>query len=415
MKGTVKIFNREFEYDFLSAWIKYNRLQNEYTQEALAHGICSTSHLSYFESGKKALRGEIIEALLKKMNIHEIKDFYDMGAIRQKFYNMMFEMENSNYDSAKAIYEEISNMEYLIILSPYNIEYRVYQFIYNSFLGKRSYLDLKQEIITLDKIYSSLSEELQYLYMFMSGKFIYKRKDHAEGLQRMLTAHAIKDTPWINYHLGFSYCFDDKPLKGVYYLEKSLESYERNGRYVNALWCHNNLGICYNFLGIYEKSEKHFKAALTGAEYFNINDILGDIYTNLSDLYLKLKNYNESILWSKKALLTPVDPLLPASNYIEACIKLNNIEECQKIFSTYLTEEHQNSKYYYWLYFLNLSLFHFEEDLFYEEVTQKILPYYEGINYIEFWRSIKIKLIEYLEKRRRYKEANKIYKELLKC
>lgn len=414
MKGTVKIFNREFEYDFLSAWIKYNRLQNEYTQEALAHGICSTSHLSYFESGKKALRPEIIEALLKKMNIHEIKDFYDMGAIRQKFYNMMFEMENSNYDSARAIYEEISNMEYLIILSPYNIEYRVYQFIYNSFLGKRSYLDLKQEIITLDKIYSSLSEELQYLYMFMSGKFIYKRKDHAEGLQRMLTAHAIKDTPWINYHLGFSYCFDDKSLKGVYYLEKSLESYERNGRYVNALWCHNNLGICYNFLGIYEKSEKHFKAALTGAEYFNINDILGDIYTNLSDLYLKLKNYNESILWSKKAILTPVDPLLPASNYIEACIKLNNIEECQKIFSTYFTEEHQNSKYYYWLYFLNLGLFHFEENLFYEEVTQKILPYYEGINYIEFWRSIKIKLIEYLEKRRRYKEANKIYKELLK-
>ncbi|WP_102400720.1 helix-turn-helix transcriptional regulator [Haloimpatiens massiliensis] len=413
MKGTVKIFNKEFEYDFLSAWIKYNRLQNQYTQEALAHGVCSTSHLSYFESGKKLLRGEIIEALLKKMNIHEIKEIYDMGAIRQKFYNMMFEIENLNYDNARAIYQEISSMEYLIILSPYNIEYTIYKFIYNFLLDKKSYTDLKQDVLTLDKIYSSLSEELKYLYMFMSGKLIFKYKDHDEGIQRLLAANKIKDTPWINYHLGFSYCFDDKPLKGVYYLEKSLESYERNGRYLNALWCHNYLGICYNFLNIHDESEKHFKAALTGGEYFNIDDILWHVYTNLSDLYLHLKKYNESVLWSKKALHTPHDPLLPASNYVEACIKLNKLEECKKIFSTYLVEEHKNSKYYYWLYFLNLSIFHIEEELFYEEVTQKILPYYQGINYIEFWKSIKIKLIEYLEKRRKYKEANKIYKELL--
>lgn len=83
MKGTVKIFGENIEYDFISAWIKYTRLQKEYTQEYLAHGICSTSHLSYFENGRKTLRPEIIEALLDKLGIHKIEKIVNIGLIRQ--------------------------------------------------------------------------------------------------------------------------------------------------------------------------------------------------------------------------------------------------------------------------------------------------------------------------------------------
>jgi hypothetical protein len=35
MNSTVEIFDKELEYDFLSGWIKYNRLQNEISQDAL--------------------------------------------------------------------------------------------------------------------------------------------------------------------------------------------------------------------------------------------------------------------------------------------------------------------------------------------------------------------------------------------
>jgi hypothetical protein len=40
MKDTILVFEKQFEYDFLSAWIKYNRLKMEICQEALAYGIC---------------------------------------------------------------------------------------------------------------------------------------------------------------------------------------------------------------------------------------------------------------------------------------------------------------------------------------------------------------------------------------
>lgn len=433
MKGTVQIFGKMFEFDFLSGWIKYNRIKNEMSQEALAHGICSTSHLSFFENGKKKLRGEIIEALLKRLNIHRIIDIDNIGLIRQKFYNMMLQVELFDYDIAKVIYKELLAMEDLLCPSPYNIEYKIYQLMYNILVERNTYNDLKQELRALDKIYSSLSEELQYLYMLITGKLIYDFKNHDEGIERLTTAHRLKETPWTNYRLGVAYCHNNEHIKATYYLEKALESYERNGRYYNALWCHNFLGICYTSLKIYEKAEKHFKTVLIGSDYFSMNKNLWSIYNNLSNLYFCKEEYDESMKWSsltmqnsstvssssedtrwlKAAWHINDEPILGACNYIDACIKLNRLDECKEIFDKYLYEEYESSRYYNHLFFLYLKVYHFEEEIFYKDVTEKILPYYQSIGYLNIHKKIKITLIEYLEKKRKYKEATKIYKELL--
>lgn len=415
MEGIINIFGKEFEYDFLAGWIKYNRLKNNFSQEALAHGICSTSHLSYFENGKKKLRGDIIEALLKKLNISEIKEFGHIGLLRQKFYNMISQIESFNKEGAKTVYKELIKMEDLINTSPYNIEYKIYQLIYNIFVEGFKYCDLKEDILTLDKVYSSLSNELKYLYMFISGKAIYKYESHSKGIERLVTAYKIKETPWINYHLGFAYCFNNEQLKSTYYLEKALESYEKSGRYINALWCHNYLGICYTELKIYEKGENHFKAALTGAEHFDMHEIFSHLYINLSHLCHCLKNYEESLKWSELALSLKIDDytMLAANNYADTCLKLDRIDDCIKIFDTYLIEEYQDSKYYPLLYFLYLCVYHLDDKIFYDKVTKEIIPFYESINYFNICKTIKFKLIEHLERKRKYKEANKIYKELI--
>ena len=66
MKSTLEVLGEELEYDFLSAWIKYTRMKN-----SLLHGTCSVSHLSYFKNGKKHLRKETIEILLRKLNVSD--------------------------------------------------------------------------------------------------------------------------------------------------------------------------------------------------------------------------------------------------------------------------------------------------------------------------------------------------------
>lgn len=413
MESTIIVLGKELEYDFLSAWIKYTRIKNGYSQEALAHGICSISHLSYFENGKKRLRKEIIEALLQKLNIEKIDKLASIGLVRQKLNNMMNDIESFNYEGAKLIYDELLKIESIINPSPYSIEFKIYDLMYKTFVQCKHYDYLKDDIVLLDKIYISLSDELKYLYLLVSGDILYKHHNNKLGIERQKKALNLKDTSWINFALGKNLCFNNNPAKGSYYLEKALDSYEKSGRYLNAVWCHNYLGICFSYLKIYENSEKHFNAGLMSAKHFDIDRLFCHLYNNLSDLYLSQGSYEESIKWSKLAIKTNYNDILPVYNYVSACIRLNKIDQCNEIFDKYLTEQYKSCKYYDAIYYLYLVVHKFNDDCFYDEVKNKILPYYEDIKKNDICMDIKLKLIEYLEKKRKYKEANKLYKELI--
>ncbi|MCT4543821.1 MAG: helix-turn-helix domain-containing protein [Vallitalea sp.] len=412
MKGCVQVFDKEIEYDFLSGWIKFNRLQNGYSQDALAYGICSKSHLSYFENGKKTLRGEIIELLLKKLDIHEISEIENIGKLRQKFYTMMLMVETYNFEEATNIYNELLEMEDIIKISPYNIEYKIYQLLYNAFVLRESYNTLKQDIKAIDNIYSSLTKELKYIFLFVSANVIYRYKSHEEGIEKLEKAMTIKKTPWANYILGFTYCFNDRQLEGIYYLEKALESYEKNGYYKNAMWCHNYLGVSHCALKHYNKGEYHLITALNGAKHFDIKNIYWHLYTNFSYLYFYKKDYEKSLTYAKKAMDLKKHPLLPAYNYAEACYHLNKMDEVDAIFEKYLVDEYKESIYYPFLEFLQLKIYHINEDIFYKR-TKEILEYYNENNHTDILRDIRLGLIEHLERKRKYKEATIIYKKLL--
>lgn len=414
MSTSLMILNTELEYDFLSAWIKYTRIANGISQEALSHSICSISHLSYFENGKKHLRKEIIEALLIKLNIKKIDSLANIGLTRQRLHTMMNDIESYNYDSAKVIYDELIRIEQIIKLSPYNIEFKIYELLYKSFVEAIYYNELKKDIDILDKVFHSLNNNLKYLYLFTSGYILYKSHHFDEGISRLKKALGYKDTSWVNYILGQAFCFNEKPAKGSYYLEKALDNYEKNGRYLNAVWCHNYLGICFSYLKIYDNALDHFNAALMSAKHFDMVKLFAHLYNNLSDFYLCKGDYEESTKWSRLAIETNYFDLLPIYNYILACIKLNRYEECDDLFNKYLNEQYKNSKYYNSIYFLYLIVHHFNDNLFYEEVKNKILPYYNDyVKKPDICKDIKLKLIEFLESKRRYKEANRLYKELL--
>jgi transcriptional regulator with XRE-family HTH domain len=146
MDNFVYILGNKFEYDFLSTWIKYNRIKEGISQEALAHGVCSTSHLSYFENSKKKLRSEIIEALLTKLRITNITGAKDIGLIRQKFNILMFQVESFDYESAEITY----NYLYCLYLSIFNfnenIFYKEVTEIILPFYRNAGYLDIHYKI-----------------------------------------------------------------------------------------------------------------------------------------------------------------------------------------------------------------------------------------------------------------------------
>ncbi|WP_242954411.1 helix-turn-helix domain-containing protein [Clostridium oryzae] len=412
LEDDVNVFGSIFEYDFLSAWIKYIRIKNGFSQEALAHGICSVSHLSYFENGKKHLRKEIIEALLNRLNIRNIDKLSSIGAVRQKLNTMMNDIESFNYEAAQRIYNKLVKMEKIIEMSPYNIEFKIYELMYKVFVQSKSYDELINDISVLDKVYLSLNDELKYLYLHITGTVISKNHFREEAIKRQKMALRIKDTSWVNYELGKTYTFYKTPATGIYYLEKALDSYEKGGRYLNAVWCHNYLGLAFCNLKIYETAEKHFKAALMSAEHFDMDKLYSHLYISFSNLYLCTEQYEESIKWSIKCMENS-NYYISAYNYLYASLKLNRIDQCKPIFDKYIDLSKDIPKKYYCIYFLYLVAYKFNDIFFYEEVRNKILPYYEKLKVLDICRDIKLKLIEYLENHRRYKQAAKLYKELL--
>lgn len=430
MNNLINIFGEKYEYDFLSVWIKYNRLKQGISQEALAYGICSPSHLSYFENGKKKLSSELITALLNKLKIINIKKLTDIGLIRQKFNKLLFEIESFDYEAAKITYTELTKLEPLLHDSPYSIEFNIYTLMYNILVERKSFSELKTAVIILDKIYSGLDENLQYLYLLITGKLLYHQQSHAEGIKRLEKAYRIKDTPWINYRLGVAYNENWEHLKSVVYLEKALNSYLLMGRYRNSLECHSFLGSSYTYLKIYDKAEFHLTSVLNGSDYFTLNKNIFGIYTNLANLYFNSGNYAKSIAYCKLAMNPPdisetdnrwltaawqtnEQPMLAACIYVEIHKKLNDVSKCKVILDKFLNDSYKNSIYYNYLYCLYLNIFYFDNNIFYNEITNIILPFYKNIGYLNITNKITLLLIEYLENRRKYKEANSLYKELL--
>jgi transcriptional regulator with XRE-family HTH domain len=405
MDNNVCIFGREFEYNFLSCWIKYNRIQLGISQEALAHGICSVSHLSYFENSKKRLRGEIIEALLKRLKITTIPDVKDIGLIRQKLHKLTFHVESFEYAAAEAVLAELLAIEPILKNSAYNIEFNIYKLMYNILVDRKTYTELETSINKLDKIYDNLDKDLQYLFMLSTGKFLYDNLNHTEGINRLENAYKLKDSPWINYRLGVAYLHNLEPLKAVIYLEKALNSYAMTGRYRNSLECHNFLGSCYESLKIYDKAEYHYKIVISGSEFFSLNKNIFGAYTNLASLYFNMNRYEESITFCKLAMKLPVSsttadpwlkaawnideqPILAACIYIEVLIQLKELSMCKQIFDQYLTSTYENSLYYPYLNTLYLSIFHFDKDMFYNQITKITLPFYKKIGYLHIYNKL---------------------------
>lgn len=420
MENQIKVFKQYYDEKLLMAWIKFLRLEQNLSQEELAYGICSASYLSYFESGKKTLSGEWIELLLSKLKVSKLNNNLDQGILRSQYFELCQALESSRNDEGSRndvvdrIMDRIKTYESVLKDSPFYIEYRVYDYLYRC---QRRGLEDKEALLAetrnLDRIKDQLEEELQYYYYLASGRFIYKFVDHDDGIDRLEKAFHIRPSAWIHFSLGFSYCFHRAPLKAVYHFEEALRLYERSGGYINAVWCHNYLGICYTKLEIYNKAYGHYQTALKGAEHFGIHTLDYHLHVNLSDYYLNIKIYDKCIEYAKMAMQQKSDAILPAVNITEAAYHLGDIDTCTEYFDKYLQPQYSVSYYYMLLKFLHLYYMDRDNPNLYSFTLEEVIPYYEKLKYTNLITEIEIKLAEYLESKRRYKEACQIYKKYI--
>jgi hypothetical protein len=105
----------------------------------------------------------------------------------------MNDIEIYNFDVAKVIYNDLLKIEHIINQSPYSIEFKIYDLMYKTFVELMDYEYLKTDIVLLDKIYNSLSDELKYLYLLVSGDILFRHHDNEQSIERLKKALNFKD------------------------------------------------------------------------------------------------------------------------------------------------------------------------------------------------------------------------------
>jgi serine phosphatase RsbU (regulator of sigma subunit) len=171
-----------------------------------------------------------------------------------------------------------------------------------------------------------------------------QRKSKIDSLENLLNT-SIADTERVNVlnSLGWEFHNQD-PLKGLDYMERSLQLAEKlsfkrgirsaytglgvlngkQGNYTKALpyltrsaelcaelgdslnvgTLNGNIGIVYFHLGNYNKAVEHYLTAMRIYERFRNEDGLSSVYNNLGNLYTQNNNYEKGLEYHFKALET---------------------------------------------------------------------------------------------------------------
>jgi len=82
-----------------------------------------------------------------------------------------------------------------------------------------------------------------------------------------------------------------------------------------------------------------------------------------------LNSWETDKRWIKSAWHAIEQPILGACIYIEVHKKLNDGFNYKEIFDKFLTNSNENSVYYNYLYCLSLSIYNFNEDIFYNSYS----------------------------------------------
>lgn len=410
----------------LGSFIRFKRIKKDFTQEGLAHGICSVTYLSKIENEKIIPNQEIIKLLLKRLGI-EINDSLKIHDMINRVNSLIDEgiqlLEEKKFKEVEAIFKEIQKDKEMILNTP-NI-------IYDYYIFKLRYLvvidDLDQAKVVIEQlngIKDLLKPELYCSFLHYAGMYKSKKDKYKEGLQLLQEAEIVmnqigKPIPSLLYHMALTFSHLQNSVLAIYYTNESLKVYSNQMNYQRIIDCKMIIGINYIRVKRWEEAEKEFNNIMKVASAINNKVVMATVYHNLGYLYSKKGNHDAAMRNFQLSLdlkgtkdSSYFTTILYLVTYLYA---IKRLEECQAILEKVLKEKNLKS---YAMLEVQLRSIWFEvvfeigkkeiSDVisFFEDVA---LPYFLGINNQKHLGTCYYKLGKYYSKNRKYKLASEYF------
>jgi HTH-type transcriptional regulator, quorum sensing regulator NprR len=282
--------------------IRGYRKYRQLTQEELASGICSISHLSKIENGSKEYNEETISLLFKRLNI----DMYQVQKERSFFMKLVDDFYKTivyqDVESAKHKYSLINSNKEKLVLFGLNNLFEILSFRYYMFLEDRDkYVVIKKN---LQNETDKFSQEENILFSYFNAIFYILTGNFKEALALFTQ---LLDRPILHYgdfyyHLALTMSFTNNPGAAILYSNKALEQYDLYNNFTRKLHTQMILAINYQRIGALKESEHYYELLLTNSTRVNDVKNIASNSHNLSILKMAQQKDEEAIQLLQKSI-----------------------------------------------------------------------------------------------------------------
>ncbi|MGG1660865.1 helix-turn-helix domain-containing protein [Brevibacillus sp. NRS-1366] len=276
-----------------------HRIQNGFTQEGLARGICSISYLSKIENNKIQASQEVVTLLFSRLGISEL----DILTVDDDFDALL-----TNWKEV-ILSREVGRARVLKIEIDQKLKDKKFSAIFERFalLLDFGFQILVKNLSQAEVLYSKLeviskfftSEQL-YLYHQFQGLLKYALNDMQSSLRHLLNALNMggKDQqirPELYYQLALVYTRLYQIPFSIHYAQIAIGHFDHSADYMRSIDCKILLGI--NLIRIHDlqKAESILLSALKFAKLNNCLHTTGIVLHNLGYLYSIKKDHETAI------------------------------------------------------------------------------------------------------------------------
>ena len=409
--------------------IKQERLNQNIKQTVLANGICSTSYLSKIENNSTIPSEEVIQPLLKRLDLmleempldHEnqmIDDLYGLykNAILTRNKETVRESlqpyttRKFNFSELKNFYSYNLYMFRLMLITKEDI-HQIYP-IYQVLIKMEDDFDDKQRFL--------LNLNLG-IYNYLIGEY-YTALDKLEYALKMVNHSSFEEWELADFHnvISLSYFKCNEYFNAINHSSKSLKYYMDNLLFERAIDSYIVTGMAYKNMKNYHEAEKNYNLAKKLAMDYKLTQYKGMLYQNLGSLQAIQENHEKAIEYYTLSLANKegshqvegymITTLSIIKEYSKHNDHLRVLSWCEAGLNK-MDEANEQQRMTIRPYIHHLHIYkalHSDSEEF-EAIVKKGINYFEKVHDDRHTQKYSILLADYYYKNSRFKAANLYY------
>lgn len=372
-------------------WIREKRIQKDWSQESLCHGICSVSYLSKIENGNIQVNEEIVNALLDRLGIHPMdqQDVEKIDAFYKGAFQHVHELMDVHFSK-----DELDIMENsLYCLDSFLIQYYQSQCLH-------------QETNFYEKIqkYISFMNDRQ-LKLFYQVSLLEHRVDVDTFLHRYQSSDSYLVVAMVQFNQG-------KIASAVYYWTKAYEHACQEANVENMAMAQIGLGNIYCSLHEEELMKQCYQKVEKIIQVSHIDVDVNDLYYNAATLYIEQNQPQKALSILESVLVLAKMNKQLIYHKMALCYEL--LDENEKGIECIKKGFNESGDFDF---LLEIVLYRFKhpnyiQEIEYEDLIRKGLDFCQKHLSYGFTLNMNTLLLEILEAQRRYKEAYCVMKDI---